>query len=115
MRQRRREIVPADLWLAGPGVPLRRDPRSDMDSLMRQGTTTVRGFQPVRSACGLLTGLIVAWSIGGEGLARAERQGGKVQPGREQGTGNLFSGLHDPAQGRTVRQSGPAPHRRAAE
>ena len=57
---------------------------------MRQSTTTLRGFQPVRSACGLLAGLMVAWSVGGEGLARGERQGGRVQPGQEQGTGDLL-------------------------
>jgi len=27
---------------------------------MKQGTTTLRGVQPVRGACGLLTGLLVA-------------------------------------------------------
>ncbi|MGH7205520.1 MAG: hypothetical protein ACREI2_04850 [Nitrospiraceae bacterium] len=58
---------------------------------MKQGTTTLRGFQPVGRACGLLAGLIVAWAIAGEGLARAEGQGGKAQPGREQDTGDLFN------------------------
>ena len=57
---------------------------------MRQSTTTLRGFQPVGSACGFLAGLMVAWSVGGEGLARGERQGGRVQPGQEQGTGDLL-------------------------
>ncbi len=39
---------------------------------MKLSVAKLRGFQPVGSACGLLAGLIVAWAIAGEGLARAE-------------------------------------------
>jgi len=38
----------------------------------------------------LLAGLIVTWAVVGEGLARAERQGGKAPSGQEQGTGDLL-------------------------
>jgi len=57
---------------------------------MRQSTTTLRGFQPVGSACGFLAGMIVTWAVVGEGLARGERQGGQAPARQEQGTGDLL-------------------------
>lgn len=50
----------------------------------------------VRSACGFLAGLIMAWVIFGQSLVHAEGQGAAsmAQPGREQGTGDLFNLWH---------------------
>lgn len=55
---------------------------------MRPSSTSLRGLQPFRNVCGLLAGLIMTWAVVGEGLARAEKQGGEAPLGLEQGTGD---------------------------
>ncbi|HKW86249.1 MAG TPA: hypothetical protein VJM82_04185 [Nitrospiraceae bacterium] len=57
---------------------------------------TLGRFGCVKSACGSLAGLIMAWLILGQSLVHTDEQGvaSMAQPGREQGTGDLFNLWH---------------------